>query len=175
VHEPTSPPAQPARLALQGNVIRFGDATLRFRDRFESWTRVLGPPSRTLGPRHLWFGDTVEVVTSQTVDGRAYVEALLVRLGTEGPPGGFVLQGIPLARGQPRLASIMKALARSPTPLWGMGQGPLFEAATMKATEPDGFVTTVRATLDCLPHLSPGSTGSCEQAIDGLEIRADWQ
>jgi len=175
VRDDRAAPVPTARLELQGNVIRFGDATLRFRDRLETWTQVLGLPSRSKGTHHFWFGNSLEVVASQTVDGRAYVDALVGRLGDDALPGGLVLQGVHLFHGAPSFPSVMRALAATETPLAGLGHDKLFEAASMKATRPDGFVVSVRATLDCLPHLAPGSTGTCEQVIDELEIRADWQ
>ena len=168
----------PARLELRGNVIQFGGASLRFGDRLETWTQVLGPPSRSEGTHYSWFGNSVRVGVNQTVDGRAYVAVLDVRLGQAGDaalPGGFVLQGVHLSHGAPSFPSVMDRLAKTETPLRGLGHDKLFEAAIMKATRPDGFVVSVRATLDCLPHLTPGSTGTCEQVIDALEIRADWQ
>lgn len=160
------------RFELKGNVMAWNGEPLRFGDRLETWTRALGPPSSVTEARARWFGDSVELWSRTTVDHRAYAARLLVRLGAEGFPGVFVLQGVPLFRGAPPLAAVQRALLATDTPLEGLGaRGP--ETARMRARGPDGFEVTVAAELGC-PHPPPERRGQCEQAtIDRLEIGAD--
>jgi hypothetical protein len=169
-------PAPPGvtRLELKGNVIRYGDKTLRLEDRIEKWVEVLGPPSKTRAEHYGWFGNTVEVSVLQTVDGREYVGLLTVNLGENGYADGFVLQGIVLNQGGPPLQEVIDALSGTETELSGRWVRGRYEGAKMRVTSPDGFRVSANADLMCVPPPPPRSKGKCVKVIDKLSIEADW-
>jgi hypothetical protein len=161
------------RLELKGNVIRYGDKTLRLEDRIEKWIEVLGPPSKIEGQRHFWFGGSVEAWVWRTEDGRGYASSLTVNLGENGYSDGFVLQGVVLNKGGPPLLDVMDALSGTGTELWGLGGRYGYEEARMKVAGPDGFVVSVDGYLMCVPPPRP-SKRKCVKVIDKLSIEAAW-
>jgi hypothetical protein len=165
--------APPVGLALTGNVMSFDGKLLRFRDRIETWTAVLGPPTYPAGSRDYWPGLQV-FLSDRGPDGRQYVGGLKVRFGEGGFPGPFALQRIPIREGLPTLESIQRALANTATPLVGRGGGAKPFDAIMDAHEPDGFVVHLLAHLDCPPPPPPRPRASCAQTIDELEIWSSW-
>jgi len=169
----TSAPPGVTRLELKGNVIRYGDKTLRLEDRIEEWVAVLGPPSKIEGQRHFWFGGSVEVWVRRTDDGRGYANPLTVDLGENGYADGFVLQGVVLNRGGPPLREVMDALSGTETELSGRWVRGRYEAAEMRVTGPDGFVVGAYGDLMCVPPPPPGN-GKCVKVIDKLSIEAAW-
>jgi hypothetical protein len=156
---------------MRGNVLAFDGRALRFNDRLETWKSVLGAPTPTYGASGLARWDALGVACAGpiTPDGRAYVSTATVRIGPNGFPGVFVLQGVPLRREGPPFRDVQAALAGTDTPLAGLGRGPLPESAKMKVHAPDGFEVTVAARLDCRP---PGA--DCVQYIEELEMSAAW-
>jgi len=83
--EPAAPGADAGHeLVVDGNVFRFDGHELRMLDRMESWTGVLGPPSRTRKEwwalAHVWDELGIAVFAKPTPDDRAYVNAVTVEL-----------------------------------------------------------------------------------------------
>ena len=168
----TPTPPGVTRLELKGNVIRYGDKTLRLEDRIEKWVEVLGPPSKIEGHRHFWFGGSGVVGVWRTEDGRGYASSLTVNLGENGYADGFVLQGVVLNKGGPPLLDVMDALSGTETELWGLGARG-WHTAHMKVASPDGFVVSADGYLVCVPP-PPPSKGKCAKVIDKLSIEASW-
>jgi hypothetical protein len=174
---PTPPPPPPGvtRLELKGNVIRYGEKTLRLKDRIETWVAVLGFPSKTKESHYGWFGNAIEVSVYWTDDGRGYAGPVDIHLGENGYADGFVLQGVLLSKGSPSLQAAIDALSGTETPLWGQGWRHGYESAHITGiTSPDGFVVSAHAGLDCVPHPVRGSTGTCVPVINDLTIEAAW-
>ena len=156
---------------MEGNLLAFNGQRLRFNDRLETWKRVLGPLPSTDGGSNSSRWDDLGITCAgpSTADGRSYVSTVTVRMGPNGFPGVFVLQGVPLFRDGPPLPDVQAALLATGTPLVGMGRGRLPESAKMKVHGPDGFEVTVAVHLDCKP---PGP--NCVQSIEELEMNAAW-
>jgi hypothetical protein len=175
------------RLELRGNLLYFNGQRMRFYDPLETWTRLLGPPTRRFYDIVEWKHLGIRCSGSAHPDGSMYVAGATVRTAEDRSPdafsnridergtpfpGVFVFQGVPLFRGGPPLKEVQAALLRTETPLTGLGgHGTLSAEAKMKVHGPDGFELSLSTTLDCPP---PPSGQNCAQIIEELEMSASW-